>query len=728
MSGAATTVSGTILVRGGPNGGNGGLVETSSGGTLSIASSATVDASAPHGTAGLWYLDPTNIIIDNGGSDLGTGGTTTGGDTFTNNSGGTDTITATSIKNSLNGGTNVTLQAINDLTLDAGSPITATAGAGNLTLQAGKSIAINDNITLKGSFTAKANDAAGVSGATADETQRGSKPGSFTMASGTTIDTSAGAASSITISVGTATTVNATPFPVGPITLAGLKTGTSGNLVVSVGSGASTAANGSISQTSDQVTIGGTSSFTTSTTGATINLSTSTNALTGAVRLNTTGAGANASLTNNVAVGTSLAANTGIGGNLTVINTLGNLSQTGALTVTGTSSFTDSAATGTITLTQANALTGAVTLGTNGAGANASLKNTFPTTLAASTVGGDLTVTTTGAASNLTVGGTINAPHVALTSSAGISQTIGHIAGQLAVNSVGSVALTGPNSVTDLAAKITGAGSSFQFRDDATALKLDAVTVNAATTTGITTNKGQIQVATTTSGTITVTNAIGSGGGEIDLAAAPGSGIVNQTVAITSGGGNIVLLGDSIALGGGAGTGTVNAGTGTVVLGPATVADDIVLGAASSGGTLGLRTVDFATITAGQVQIGYRNEDGSTTGSFSGNISIGGAAGVQFAFAQIPSVVLVTGASGTVTQTEPITFDTANKGTLGIISGGAVTLSWPPIRSARSPGSPMARVRPSRSPTARRLPSARRRRATWHQGRRHDRGLPVRRQ
>src|SRR5262249_35266212 len=119
----------------------------------------------------------------------------------------------------------------------------------------------------------------------------------------------------------------------------------------------------------------------TSGTNATIALN-NANLLSGAVSLNTSGSGGNASLTNNVA--TQLAASN-VGGNLTVVSTLGNLTQSGALTVSGTSSFTTSGTNATITLTNAsNALSGAVSLNTSGSSGNASLTNNVATQLAAS--------------------------------------------------------------------------------------------------------------------------------------------------------------------------------------------------------------------------------------------------------------------------------------------------------------------------------------------------------
>ena len=72
----------------------------------------------------------------------------------------------------------------------------------------------------------------------------------------------------------------------------------------------------------------------------------------------------------------------------------GAITQTGALTVPGTSSFT--AGGNVITLTQANSLTGAITLSNSGTN-NVSLTNSIATVLAASTVGQNLTVTSSGA-------------------------------------------------------------------------------------------------------------------------------------------------------------------------------------------------------------------------------------------------------------------------------------------------------------------------------------------
>jgi MBG domain (YGX type)/Repeats of unknown function (DUF5649) len=108
------------------------------------------------------------------------------------------------------------------------------------------------------------------------------------------------------------------------------------------------------------------------------------------------------SLTN--ARATVLGAST-VGGNLTVTDTVGNLTQTGVLTVAGTSSFTTSGNNADIVLNNANLLAGAVSLNTTGTTGTASLTNASATILGASNVGGSLTVQT----DSISVTGAVNA-------------------------------------------------------------------------------------------------------------------------------------------------------------------------------------------------------------------------------------------------------------------------------------------------------------------------------
>jgi len=71
-----TQFDGRIFARGGPQGGDGGFVETS-GAQLMVGDNARVDARAPLGSAGNWLLDPTDFTIAASGGDM-TGATLTG--------------------------------------------------------------------------------------------------------------------------------------------------------------------------------------------------------------------------------------------------------------------------------------------------------------------------------------------------------------------------------------------------------------------------------------------------------------------------------------------------------------------------------------------------------------------------------------------------------------------------------------------------------------------------
>ncbi len=142
-SDGTTKFAGSISARGGAASGNGGQVETS-GHDLAIAPGATVNALAPFGASGGWLLDPANIIIANSGTDPATT------QTFTQNFSGTATISPTSIDAALQTA-NLSLQASNDITLNDPLTISSAGTAGRtLTLEAGRSIILNQAITYSG--------------------------------------------------------------------------------------------------------------------------------------------------------------------------------------------------------------------------------------------------------------------------------------------------------------------------------------------------------------------------------------------------------------------------------------------------------------------------------------------------------------------------------------------------------------------------------------------------
>ncbi len=137
------------------------------------------------GVGGRILFDPKNIIVNSTGTDYPDL-------LFSDDTGSTSTISPANIKTSLDFGSDVILQANNDLTVN--SAITAmayTAGTiGDLSLSAGRSININADIfTDDGDFTALANAS---SSAGVIDGKRETGAATFAMADGVTIDAGKG--------------------------------------------------------------------------------------------------------------------------------------------------------------------------------------------------------------------------------------------------------------------------------------------------------------------------------------------------------------------------------------------------------------------------------------------------------------------------------------------------------------------------------------------------------
>ncbi|HEY9853828.1 MAG TPA: filamentous hemagglutinin N-terminal domain-containing protein, partial [Leptolyngbyaceae cyanobacterium] len=203
----STQFFGDILARGGKEGGNGGFVEVS--GKESLLFNGIVNAGANLGNPGTLLLDPKDITI----------GTTPINDTSVNFSDTPDqpsTIPASNITDNTNTGTNVVLQANNDITVN--EPIITNNPSGDggaITLQAGRSIIVNkDIVTDNGNLTLTANETSsnGVVNANRD-------PGNavINIATGVAIDSGVGD-TNITIGDGAGLTNNAS----GDITLNGI--------------------------------------------------------------------------------------------------------------------------------------------------------------------------------------------------------------------------------------------------------------------------------------------------------------------------------------------------------------------------------------------------------------------------------------------------------------------------------------------------------------------------
>jgi CHAT domain-containing protein len=145
---------GQAIARGGPNGGNGGLIETSGLLFLDVTGSR-INASAPFGLPGTWLLDPTDITI----STAPTTGGTLAGSVFTIGAPvpATANINNAQLATTLDSGTSVTISTTStgagngDITVAAPIALTtASATPVTLTLQADRNISVNSNITSTG--------------------------------------------------------------------------------------------------------------------------------------------------------------------------------------------------------------------------------------------------------------------------------------------------------------------------------------------------------------------------------------------------------------------------------------------------------------------------------------------------------------------------------------------------------------------------------------------------
>jgi filamentous hemagglutinin family protein len=145
-SDGATSVGG-LLSAIGAGSGNGGTIETS-GHQLDVTGIA-VNASAPHGAAGTWLLDPYDLTV---GSSATTATQSPTG-TWTSNSGGSFVLN-TDVDAALNAGTNVLLQTSSTVGAGLGevNVNAAIAWSANttLTLTASNNVNINANITATG--------------------------------------------------------------------------------------------------------------------------------------------------------------------------------------------------------------------------------------------------------------------------------------------------------------------------------------------------------------------------------------------------------------------------------------------------------------------------------------------------------------------------------------------------------------------------------------------------
>ncbi len=367
------------------------------------------------------------------------------------------------------------------------------------------------------------------------------------------------------------------------------------------------------------LTVGGTASFTTTASNATIVVNQL--AVDGTIAVNTTGAAGHATIVNDV--GVDLAAST-VGGNLSATATTGNITDSAAITVTGGASYVTLADNATITVDN-QAVTGAFAVTTNGTTGHATITNATGVTLATSTVDGNLTVTATNG--NITDTGTVtvsgNASYTASTADTGITLDTQAVAGQFTLNTSGT---SGDASITNATAVVLAASSV-------------GGDLGVTATTGGITDSGTVSVAGNASFTTTAENA---------------TIVVNQlavdgTIAATTDGtaGHATIVNDA-----GVNLGASNVGgnlTATAITGDITDSGTVTVGGNAiytTSATDAVINVDTQAVT-GTFAL-------TTTGT-AGHATITNATGVALAASTIRGNLGVTASNGDITDTGTIT-------------------------------------------------------------------------
>lgn len=343
-------------------------------------------------------------------------------------------------------------------------------------------------------------------------------------------------------------------------------------------------------------------------------------------------------------------------GNLSV-TTSGAITQTGVLTIPGTSSF--SAGANAITLTQNNAFTGAVSLTNSGAN-NVALTNNIALNLGTSSIGsGTLGIIANGSISQTGAITQSGAGAITLTENAASSDIL---LGTQANNFLGTITFGGTlGNIRDLSIRNiyasatlpTNIGSLTNLRNltlqfDNTGIAFPAITLHSggnliATAGGAITETGVLTVP----GTSTFT----AGANVITLTQ---NNAFTGAVSLTNSGANNVAVTNSLALN----LGASNVGSGTLNL--------TGVGISQSGAMIQAASAGAVTVNAGAGVINLANSSNTFTGTVSLNNS--GANAVQLT----NSSSLILGASSVGT------------GTLGITAGGTISETGAIVQAANA--------------------------------------------
>ncbi|MZH13427.1 MAG: filamentous hemagglutinin N-terminal domain-containing protein [Nitrospinae bacterium] len=505
------------------------------------------------------------------------------------------------------------------------------------------------NITLVSSSTINDDDDTG----TAIETT-----GTLTLTSGAAIGSSGGS-QGLDIDVGT---LAITGTGSGNVTITEADDLVLGAVTVG-GTFSATATTGNITD-SGTLTITGASTFITAADGSNIVLDSASNAFSNSVEMRADGGGetfGNITFVDSAAIDFATSAgsdgdlfiNAGtdgaVGGNLSVTATTGNITDTVALAVTGTSSFTTSASNATITLgTTTNSFSGAVTLNTTGASANATIDGgTSTLDLAASTIGGNLAVT---AGDSITDSGVL---------------TVGGTASFTTDTTDKPITLNSQNAVTgQLTFSTIGTGGDVTFDNGTTAISLGTISSGDI--------GGDLILLTDTATTISNAVTMNGSGAALSITV-DGGNALNVQAALTTNAGAITLSADDDVIFTAAGDLTSNNGNISVT------ADDDATSDAGSGGALtmvdgtvfnaGSGTISGVAdedITLGQMTTTNATSSAITLNTASGNILDGDTTEANDLTASSGTVDVTTGGGTFGTDANPIEITSATLTTTGV--------------------------------------------------------------
>ncbi|PZN84616.1 MAG: hypothetical protein DM484_02565, partial [Candidatus Methylumidiphilus alinenensis] len=632
---SASRAYGTLNATGGPNGGNGGTVETS-GHWLDVTG-VKVDTSAAQGKAGVWLLDPWNVYIEDNG---GTSGPGSFGSNVWNPSGTDSIIDTTTLVGMLKGGATVTVSTtqtptdignqVGSITIQSALDTTGNTGGATLNLLADSQITVGASVTgtvanpLSLNLQSGLNQSSVAGGTTATINLNGN------------IATGGG---SVSISTGTGSTE-------GSVYLSSLIDTSAGNGGISVTTHAKDGSNASIVTYSGSgfKTGSGNISLTTNTSGIS-NANITTDSLstvdsgTGNITIATNNPTGEARIISNAPITTT-------GGNVVLTSvTSGGITGAGAIWVTGNMSTSGgnitlgggdvngsgyAVASGTYSGIKVNAAvpTGTVTLDAGGGdivlrGEN-SQGGTYGGVQLGNSSGNTETIITKGAGTVTLDGWNQAGTGISLFNGTNIISTVN-----------GLIKLTGKSDATNLGG-ISNVGNTqaLTLVSSTGGISLTGNTAGTATGPGIRLVTGTVNIGTngttTTSGNIDIT-AIGKGG--VSLTPTTALSIATTGAGSTPNVGNITVDAGagSLFLNGPAGKATVNAGgtntdptSGTITLKAAT---DIVVGKAATLSSASLTTQGKAILLAsdtGGTGTGGISMFGASLVSNGGNITLGG--------------------------------------------------------------------------------------------------------